>query len=114
MNTEIYILIYRNNTCADRQGGWRASTIFKNFPSVEEMLDHSCLDSSNPNDVVLAKKLVETKGIACRLVYPKNPDDFFECMIIKKEFGKPLNLHEYFLTGYADTDENRQIQYKNY
>lgn len=113
-NSEIYILVFLNHTCADRYGGWRVTTIFNHFPSVKEILDHSCLESSNPNDVALAKKLVETKGAPCRLVYPINSSDFFECMIIKKSFGDNLNLSQYLLTGYADMDESRQIQYKSY
>ena len=113
MENTVFVLIYLNSIFPCRRGKWDADTIFSHFPSVEEILDHSCLESSNPNDVEMAKKLVETKGLAHRFVY-KNNLNFFECMIVEKELGKPLDLYEYFITGYADMDENRQIQYKSY
>ena len=108
MENTVFILLFLNSF---RSGEWTADTIFSHFPTVEEILDHSCLKSSDPNDVEMAKKLVESKGWPHRFIY-KNSQNFFECMIVQKELGKPLNLHEYFITGYADMNEDRQIQYK--
>jgi len=106
MENTVFILLFLNSS---RNNGWTVDTIFSHFPSVEEILDHSCLKSSDSNDIEMAKKLVETKGWPHRFIY-KNK--FFECMIVEKELGKPLDLYEYLRTGYADMTESRQIEYK--
>lgn len=113
MNDSIFILVFNNNTgWCKNHNDWRASTVYSKFPTVEEILDHSCLDSSDSNDVEMAKKLVETNGLAHRFIYENDELAFFECMIIKRKFGENLDLSELLISGYADMSEDRQIQYK--
>ena len=96
--------------------GWNVSTVFTEFPSVEQILDHTCLESSNPNDVRMAKKLVESQGKPHRFVYKgcNSSESFFECMIVKVQVGELLKLWEYYITGYADMDESRRIMWEDY
>ena len=114
---EIYLLIYLNKlSCLYEGSGWKVSTIFEHFPSVDEILDHSCLRSSDGNDVTMAKKLVESNGEPFRFTYdgydPTNY--FFECCIVKRYFGEQLKLCDYLITGYADCYEggSHYIPYK--
>ena len=113
---EVFLFLYLNNTnILHNNKGWNVSAIFTEFPTVEQILDHTCLESSNPNDVAMAKKLVESKGRPHRFVY-KNFNEyekFFECMIVPKPVGEKLNLWDYFITGYADMDKSCQLLYKD-
>ena len=114
---EIYLLIYLNEMSYLHKGsGWKVSTIFEHFPSVDEILDHSCLRSSDSNDVTMAKKLVESNGEPFRFTYDGyDPTDyFFECRIVMCGFGEKLELWNYLITGYADCYEggSHYIPYK--
>ena len=103
---KVFLFLYLNNVSPLHKGkGWQVSTIFKEFPSVEEILDNTCLLSLDDNDVTMAKKLVETKGEPHRFVYDDDKYKFFECMIMPAEFGKSLDLWDLFITGYADSEE---------
>ena len=91
--------------------GWQINTLFKEDPTLEQILDHSCLESNNPNDVKMAKLLIE-KGLG-RFVYPpNNPNEtFFEVMIADIPIEENLRLWDMFITGYADMDESLWIEY---
>lgn len=110
-------LVYLNEANPLHKGkGWQFSTLFEDIPTVNQILDNSPLESGNPNDVKLAEMLVANKGRSCRLVYPGKSvsETFFEVMLIQVKFGEPLKLWDYFLTGYADMDESRQIMWEDY
>lgn len=114
---EIYLLIYLNEVNPFYRGcGWSVSTVFEHFPSVDEILDHSCLRSGDDNDVIMAKKLVESNGEPFRFTYDGyDPTErFFECRIVKCCFGELLKLWDYLITGYADCYEggSHYIPYK--
>lgn len=92
--------------------GWRISALFERKPTLEQILDHSCLESSDPNDVKMAKLLLE-KNLG-RFVYPpENPYEiFFELMLVNIPIGEDLKLWDMFITGYADMDKSLWIEYK--
>ncbi len=107
----MYALLFLNEVSILHKGkGWQVSTLYETKPTVEQILDHSCLKSNDPNDVAMAKLLVD-KGIG-RFVYKgKNPYEcFFEVMIREVPVGEPLELWDLFVTGYCD-DSSYQILY---
>ena len=62
----MYLLCFLNEVHPLHKGkGWQASAFFDEFPTPEQILDHSCLQSSDENDVKMANLLVEKKGSAC-------------------------------------------------
>lgn len=106
-------LLYLNQAnVLHRNKGWQISTLFEDTPTLEQILDHSCLESSDPNDVKMAKLLIE-RGLG-RFVYPpKDPNEiFFEVMLVDIPIGENLKLWDMFITGYADMDESLWIEYK--
>lgn len=92
--------------------GWQVNALFEDTPTLEQILDHSCLKSNDPNDVKMAKLLIE-KGLG-RFVYPPNDSNetFFELMLKDVPIGEDLNLWDMFMTGYADSDKSLWIKYK--
>ena len=82
-------------------------------PTLEQILDHSCLESSDPNDVKMAE-LILKRGLG-RFVYPKsNPEEvFFEVMLVDIPIGEHIKLWDLFITGYADMDKSLWIEYKD-
>lgn len=112
---KIFIFCFLNEANAlHKNKGWQVNTIYNHFPTLDEILDHTCLRSSDPNDVEMAKRLVEHKGFPCRFEYENfGPDVFFETMIIEREFGEDLTIWDYLHTGYADMTKNI-IKYKKY
>ena len=110
---KLFLLCFLNEAnCFHKNKGWQVSTLFETFPTVDEILDHSCLLSEDPNDVKMAKMLVEGKGAAVRFVYERDKSAFFETMIIQKDFGEAINLWDYLHTGYADLS-GRIIKYED-
>jgi hypothetical protein len=92
--------------------GWNINTLFEENPTLEQILDHSCLKSSDPNDVKMAKLLIEKE--LGRFIYPPNDpnETFFELMLMDVQIGEELKLWDMFITGYADMDESLWIEYK--
>ena len=108
---KMFALMYLNEIHPlTKNNGWQISTIYDHFPTVEEILDNSCLLSEDENDVLMARRLVETKGRPTRFIY-ENSDGFFECMIQALPYNTRLNLWDYFHIGYADNEKD-QIKYK--
>lgn len=106
-------LLYLNQVnFLHKNKGWQISTLFDKDPILEQILDHSCLESNNPNDVKMAKLVIE-KSLG-RFVYPPNDpnETFFEVMLIDVPIGEDLKLWDMFITGYADMDESLWIEYK--
>lgn len=106
-------LLYLNQiNLLHKNKGWQINTLFKEDPTLEQILDHSCLESNNQNDVKMAKLLIE-KGLG-RFVYPpNNPNEtFFEMILRDIPIGEDLKLWDMFITGYADMDESLWIEYK--
>ena len=108
----MYALLFLNEVSILHKGkGWQVSSLFETNPTVEQILDHSCLKSNDPNDVAMAKMLVD-KGIGRFIYKGKLPfEDFFEVMIREVPVGEPLELWELFLTGYCGSDSSYQILY---
>jgi len=106
-------LLYLNQVnILHKNKGWQISTLFNENPTLEQILDHSCLESNNPNDVKMAELLIE-KGLG-RFVYPSNDpyEIFFEVMLMDIPIGEDLKLWDMFQTGYADIDKSLWIEYK--
>lgn len=106
-------LLYLNQVnLLHKNKGWQISTIFEKDPTLEQILDHSCLESNNQNDVEMAKLIIE-EGLG-RFIYPPNDpyETFFEVMLIDIPVGEDLRLWDLFITGYAD-DKSLWIEYKD-
>lgn len=106
-------LLYLNQSnFLHKNKGWNISTLFEENPTLEQILDHSCLKSSDSNDVKMAKLLLE-RGLG-RFVYPQeDPNEtFFELMLVNVPIGEDLKLWDMFITGYADMDKSLWIEYK--
>lgn len=108
----MFALLYLNEVSPIHKGkGWQVNTLFETKPTVEQILDHSCLKSKDPNDVAMAKLLVD-KGIG-RFIYSGKStcETFFEVMIIEVPVGEPLEIWDLFVTGYCDSDSSYHILY---
>lgn len=107
----VYCLCYLNEANVLHKGkGWAINTIFENFPKREELINEGTCLEDTPVDNAIADKLIKNNGMAVRLVYSNDEQEwlskFFEVAIIEVELGKPLRLWDMFITGYVTDKED--------
>ena len=110
-NENIIILCFHNTT--DNDSTLRAVAYFDHYPTLEDLFALDAFDRNVKLDCDLAKILLENKmaGIADN----KDSWHFQEYIFIHPLVNGDLELHEYLLTGYCDSNpEKLMIYYEDY